>query len=80
MNWEVQYEDWKVDRWIEKSKMNIEKLIDELRRKISQLKSGIINWEREYEHWKVDWWIEKSKISIEKLIDELWRGIWTLKS
>jgi hypothetical protein len=92
MNWEEQYEHWKVCRWIEKGNMNIEKLNDELRRAIWKLKIGIINWEKQYEHWKVEWWIEKSNMkienwnnklksnmSIEKLNDELGRATWKLK-
>jgi hypothetical protein len=39
MNWEEQYEQWKVNWWIEKCYINIEKLIDELRRTKWALKS-----------------------------------------
>jgi hypothetical protein len=38
MNWEEQYEDWKVES-IEKSKICIEKLIDEFQRSKLALKS-----------------------------------------
>jgi hypothetical protein len=49
MNWEEQDEDWKVEGWIENNNnMKTEKLIFELKRAISRLKSWLMNWEEQY--------------------------------
>jgi hypothetical protein len=65
-NWEEQYEYWKAERWIEKINIDLEKLIDELRRAIWNLKSGMINWE--------------VNINFEKLIDEMRRELLKMES